>query len=216
VKIGVLGTGVAGTTIATKLLALGHEVMLGSRTADNEQAAAWVASAQKGARQGTFADAAAFGELVFNCTSGAASLEALGAAGEENLAGKVLVDVANPLDFSQGRPPRLSVCNDDSLGEQIQRAFPDAKVVKALNTVNADVMVAPETVPGEHDIFMCGNDEGAKAQVSELLQSFGWGPERIVDLGDITGARGQEMYLALWLHLMALVGGPNFNIKVVR
>jgi predicted dinucleotide-binding enzyme len=142
VKIGVLGTGVAGTTISTKLLALGHEVMLGSRTADNEQAAAWVASAQKGARQGTFADAAAFGELVFNCTSGTASLEALGAAGEENLAGKVLVDVANPLDFSQGRPPRLSVCNDDSLGEQIQRAFPDAKVVKALNTVNVGVMVA--------------------------------------------------------------------------
>jgi 8-hydroxy-5-deazaflavin:NADPH oxidoreductase len=216
VKIGVLGTGVAGTTISTKLLALGHEVMLGSRTADNEQAAAWVASAQKGARQGTFADAAAFGELVFNCTSGTASLEALRAAGGENLAGKVLVDVANPLDFSQGRPPRLSVCNDDSLGEQIQRTFPDAKVVKALNTVNAGVMVAPEMVPGEHDIFLCGNDQGAKAQVSELLQSFGWGLERIVDLGDITGARGQEMYLALWLHLMALVGGPNFNIKVVR
>ena len=151
-RVGVLGTGVAGTTIATKLLALGHEVMLGSRTADNERAAAWVASAQEGAAQGTFTDAAAFGEVVFNCTSGTASLEALGAAREENLAGKVLVDVANPLDFSRGRPPRLSVCNDDSLGEQIQRTFPDAKVVKALNTVNAGVMVAPEKVAGEHDI----------------------------------------------------------------
>ena len=121
-----------------------------------------------------FADAAGHGELVFNCTNGVASLEALAAAGEENLAGKILVDVANPLDFSQGMPPTLTVCNDDSLGEQIQRAYPDAKVVKTLNTVNAGVMVDPGSVPGEHDVFICGDDDEAKAQVTRLLEPFGW------------------------------------------
>jgi predicted dinucleotide-binding enzyme len=213
-KVGVLGTGSVGTTIGTKLVELGHAVTMGSRSATNERAAEWAASAGAGAGHGTFADAAAFGELVFNCTSGTVSLEALGAAGEENVSGKVLVDVSNPLDFSKGRPPTLSVCNDDSIGEQIQRAFPDAKVVKALNTMNAAIMVDPGIVPGEHDVFMCGNDDGAKAQVSELLQSFGWPAERIVDLGDITTARGPEMYLPLWLRLMGAVG-PQFNIKVV-
>jgi predicted dinucleotide-binding enzyme len=214
-KIGVLGTGSVGRTIGTKLIELGHEVTMGSRSATNEHAAEWVASAGSGASQGAFPDAAAFGELLFNCTSGTVSLEVLSAAGEENLSGKVLVDVSNPLDFSKGRPPTLSVCNDDSVGEQIQRAFPEARVVKALNTVNAAIMVDPASIPGEHDIFMCGNDDGAKAQVSELLQGFGWPAERIVDLGDISAARGQEMYLPLWLRLMGAVG-PQFNIRVVR
>jgi len=126
-RIGVLGTGMVGTTIATKLVALGHEVMMGSRTADNETASEWVASAGASASQGKFADAAAFGELAFNCTAGNGSLEALEMAGAENLAGKTLVDVANPLDFSQGMPPHLFICNTDSLAEQIQRAFPDAR-----------------------------------------------------------------------------------------
>ena len=170
-RIGVIGTGSVGKTIGTKLVELGHEVTMGSRSATNEQAAEWAASAGAGASHGTFADAAAAGELVFNCTAGMVSLEALGAAGEENLSGKVLVDVSNALDFSKGRPPTLSVCNDDSVGEQIQRAFPEAKVVKALNTMNAGVMVAPASIPGEHDVFVCGNDDGAKAQVSELLES---------------------------------------------
>ena len=213
-KVGVLGTGSVGRTIGTKLVELGHEVTMGSRSATNEHAAEWATSAGAGASHGTFAGAAAFGELVFNCTSGTVSLEALGAAGEENVSGKVLVDVSNPLDFSKGRPPTLSVCNDDSVGEQIQRAFPDAKVVKALNTMNAAIMVDPASIPGEHNVFMCGNDDGAKAQVSELLQSFGWPAERIVDLGDITAARGPEMYLPLWLRLMGAVG-PQFNIHIV-
>jgi 8-hydroxy-5-deazaflavin:NADPH oxidoreductase len=163
-----------------------------------------------------FAEAAAHGELIFNCTNGTASLEALGAAGAENLGGKVLVDVANVLDFSQGRPPAVGVSNDDSLGEQIQRAFPEARVVKALNTVNANVMVDPGVVPGEHDIFISGNDDEAKAQVGELLQSFGWRADRILDLGDISAARGQEMYVAFWLGLMGTAGGAAFNIHVVR
>ncbi|HMJ00659.1 MAG TPA: NAD(P)-binding domain-containing protein [Gaiellaceae bacterium] len=213
-RISVIGTGTVGKTIGTKLVELGHEVTMGSRSATNEQAAEWAASAGAGASHGTFADAAAAGELVFNCTAGMVSLEALGAAGEETLSGKVLVDVSNALDFSRGRPPTLSVCNDDSVGEQIQRAFPETKVVKALNTVNAGVMVAPASIPGEHDVFVCGNDDGAKAQVSQLLESFGWPAERIVDLGDITAARGTEMYLPLWLRLMGAVG-PQFNIRVV-
>jgi predicted dinucleotide-binding enzyme len=188
---------------------------MGSRSATNEDAAGWAASAGAGGSHGTFADAAASGELVFNCTAGTVSLEALGAAGEENLSGKVLVDVANALDFSKGRPPTLAVCNDDSVGEQIQRAFPEARVVKALNTMNAAIMVDPASIPGEHDVFVCGNDDDAKAEVSELLQSFGWPAERIVDLGDINAARGTEMYLPLWLRLMGAVG-PQFNIKVVH
>jgi len=190
-----------GTTIAGKLRELGHDVLIGSRSAGDDAV--------------PFADAAAHGELVFNCTNGSASLQALDSAGAENLVGKVLIDVANVLDFSQGRPPHAGVSIDDSLGEQIQRAFPEARVVKALNTVNANVMVAPSTVPGEHDIFVCGNDEEAKAQVAELLQTFGWPGERILDLGDISAARGTELYLALWLRLMGPPGGAAFNIHVV-
>jgi len=202
VRIGVLGTGVVGTTIAGKLRELGHDVLIGSRTAGEDAV--------------PFADAAAHGELVFNCTNGNASLEALNAAGAENLAGKVLVDVANALDFSQGRPPLVGVSTGDSIGEQIQRGFPEAKVVKALNTVNANVMVDPSVVPGEHDIFLSGNDDDAKAQVAELLQSFGWPAERILDLGDITAARAQELYVALWVRLTGVAGGATFNIHVVH
>jgi len=215
-RIGVLGTGIVGSTIASKLCALGHEVMMGSRAAGNGTALAWAAGAGPNASEGSFAGAASFGEVVFNCTAGVHSLDALEAAGAGNLAGKVLVDVANPLDFSQGMPPKLSVCNTDSLGEQIQRAFPEARVVKALNTLNCLVMVDPARVPGEHDIFISGNDEGAKAQVCELLGSFGWPAERIVDLGDIAGARGAEMYLLLWLRLFGAVQTGDFNVKVVR
>jgi 8-hydroxy-5-deazaflavin:NADPH oxidoreductase len=198
----VLGTGVVGTTIAGKLRELGHDVLIGSRTAGEDAV--------------PFADAAAHGELVFNCTNGNASLEALTAAGTENLAGKVLIDVSNALDFSQGRPPLVGVSTGDSLGEQIQRAFQEAKVVKALNTVNANVMVDPGRVPGEHDLFLSGNDEQAKAQVAELLQTFGWPAERIIDLGDITAARAQELYVALWLRLVGVAGGTDLNIQLVR
>ena len=194
-RIGILGTGVVGQTIATKLVELGHEATMGARSA------------------GTYAEAAAFGELLFNCTAGVASLDALRAAGEEELRGKVLVDVANPLDFSHGMPPTLSVCNDDSLGEQIQRAFPDTRVVKALNTISAPVMIDP--IDGTN-LFICGDDEAAKQEVVELLAGFGWPADSVVDLGGIEAARGTEMYLALWLRLMGAQGTPQFNIAVVR
>jgi predicted dinucleotide-binding enzyme len=213
-RIGVLGTGAVGRRIATKLVKLGHEVTMGSRSAESEALAEWVREAGDGARGGTFADAASTAELVFNCTSGGASLEALAAAGAENLAGKVLVDVANPLDFSQGMPPTLSVCNDDSLGERIQAAFPKARVVKALNTMNNQVMTEPGRLPGAHNVFVCGEDADAKATVGELLGEFGWASEQIVDLGGITAARGTEMYLPLWLCLMGSLGTADFNIQV--
>ena len=212
-RIGVLGTGVVGRTIATKLVELGHEVTMGARAAGNEKAVEWAAAAGDRASEGSFADAAAHGELVFNCTAGTASLDALGAAGEEELRGKVLVDVANPLDFSKGMPPTLSVCNDDSLGEQIQRAFPETRVVKALNTVTASVMVSP--VAGSN-VFVCGDDTAAKEQATALLGEFGWPAESVIDLGGIDAARGAEMYLTLWLRLMGALGTPSFNIAVVR
>jgi 8-hydroxy-5-deazaflavin:NADPH oxidoreductase len=216
VKFAVLGTGMVGQTIADKLASLGHEVVMGSRSADNEDARAWAEEAGEGASHGTFADAAGAADIVFNCTAGGASLEALLAAGEGNLSGKLLVDVANPLDFSKGMPPTLSVMGDDSLGEQIQRTFPDARVVKALNTVNCRVMVEPSRVPGGHHVFLCGNDEAAKAEVRELLAAFGWPDDAIVDLGDITAARGTEAYLLFWVRLVGVIGGPDFNVKVVR
>jgi predicted dinucleotide-binding enzyme len=216
VKIGILGTGMVGKTIASKLVELGHEVRMGSRAAGNENAVAWATEAGEGASEGAFADAAGFGEIVFNCTAGVASLDALKAAGDTNLAGKLLIDVANPLDFSHGMPPSLSVCNTDSLGERIQRAFPATHVVKALNTVNCDVMVEPARVPGEHIVFVCGNDAEAKEKAVRLLSEFGWRVERVLDLGDITAARSTEMYLPLWLNLMGQLGTLHFNIELAR
>jgi len=213
-KIGVLGTGVVGTTVAGKLASLRHEIKMGARDAGNEKAAAWAASAGVTASHGTFADAAAFGEIVFNCTNGAGSLDALAAAGGENLRGKVLVDVANPLDSSHGMPPSLFTGSNDSLGERIQKAFPQARVVKTLNTVNAGVMVDPGKLPWPTDVFVCGNDASAKADVTRLLNEFGW--KFVIDLGDITAARGTESYLLLWLRLWGAFQTPHLNIHVVH
>ncbi len=214
-KIAILGTGVVGETLGSKLVALGHEVRMGSRTANHEKAVAWTKKAGARASQGTFADAAAFAEILFNCTAGTASLDALKLAGADNLKGKVLVDVANPLDFSKGFPPTLTICNTDSLGEQLQRAFPDVKVVKSLNTVTAAIMVEPGKLSAPTDIFVAGNDAGAKKQVTQILtEGFGW--KRVVDLGDITTSRGTESYLFLWLRLYQALGTPEFNLQLVR
>ncbi len=214
-KIGILGTGMVGTTLGSKLVELGHEVKLGSRSAGNEKATEWVKTAGRQASQGTFADAAAFGELLLNCTSGGASLEALRMAGAGNLWGKVLVDVANPLDFSKGQPPFLLISNTDSLAEQIQAAFPEAKVVKALNTMWCGIMVNPRMLPDTHHTFLSGNDAGAKASVKELLRSFGWQEGEILDLGDITTARGTEMLLPLWVRVWGATQNGAFNFKIV-
>ncbi len=208
----VLGTGMVGKAIASKLRSLDHDVTMGSRTADNAAATAW--AAETGGRAATFADAAAWAEVVWNCTSGGASLEALALAGADNLAGKILIDLANPLDFSQGFPPILSITGRDSLGEQIQRRFPQARVVKTLNTMNCLLMVDPGRVPEATEVFVSGDDAQAKAAVVEILRSFGWAAP--IDLGDISTSRGTEAWLPLWVRLYGALGTPDFNMKLVR
>ena len=226
-RIAVLGTGMVGQAVAGKLAALGHEVVVGTRDPQetlarsepdylgNPPFGTWLET-HSGIGLGTPAEATAAAELIVNATNGAGSVAMLESAGEENLAGKIVVDIANPLDVSQGMPPSLFVCNTDSLGEQIQRRFPQTRVVKALNTMNCEVMVDPAKVPGEHDVFLCGEDADAKRQVTELLESFGWPAEHIRDLGGITSARGTEMYLALWVRLWGALGTGHFNIAVAR
>jgi 8-hydroxy-5-deazaflavin:NADPH oxidoreductase len=215
-KIGVLGTGMVGDSLGTKLIQCGHEVKMGSRTATNEKAAAWVRKNGTRASQGTFSDSGSFGEIVFNCTHGAASLEVLKLAGANNLKNKILIDIANPLDFSKGMPPSLFVCNTDSLGEQLQRTFPETKVVKTLNTVNCNLMVNPALLDNSnHDMFIAGNDAEAKATVTKILREwFGW--KSIIDLGDITNARATEMLLPIWVRLYGKFQSPKFNFKIVR
>ncbi|MET8130439.1 NAD(P)-binding domain-containing protein [Streptomyces sp. NPDC005251] len=214
-RYGVLGTGDVGRTLAGKLVERGHEVCLGSRTKDNAAAVEWAGGAGPTARHGTFADAAAFGEVVVNAVGGRVALDVLRSAGEENLDGKVLLDVSNPMAFEDGEL-RLSPVGSDSVGEQIQRAFPQARVVKSLNTVNCQVMVDPARVPGEHQIFVSGDDEGAKERVTALLGEFGWPAHRVLDLGGIRTARAAEMYLPLWLSLFQGIGHADFNVEVHR
>lgn len=225
-NIAVLGTGTVGQAIAGRLHELGHTVVVGTRDPvatlartepdgmGNPPFSAWHADHQ-GVSVATFADAAAAAELVVNASSGAASLDVLGLAGAGNLAGKVLVDIANPLDFSQGFPPSLNPVNTDSLGEQIQRKFPDAKVVKTLNTMNASLMVDPgRAAGGDHSVFVSGNDADAKHEVVTLLKSLGH--QDVIDLGDITTARGTEMLLPVWIRLWGALGTANFNFKIAR
>ena len=213
-RIAVLGTGMVGSTIGSKLVELGHEVRMGSRDEQHEGATSWAAEAGERASMGHFSDAAEFGEVLFNCTAGMHSVEALREAGEDNLKGKLLIDVANSLDSSRGMPPPLGIANTESLGERIQAAFPDARVVKALNTINCEVMVDPGIVPGDHVIFVCGNDDDAKSETTRLLGELGWSAERVMDLGDISQARGPEMYLPLWLRLMGSLDTTRFNIAL--
>jgi predicted dinucleotide-binding enzyme len=225
-KIAVLGTGMVGQAVAGRLAQLGHDVVIGTRDPEatlartepdgmgNPPFATWH-EAHGDVRLDTFSAAAEHGEVLVNATSGGASLPALEAAGAGNLAGKVLLDFANPLDFSNGFPPSLSVVNTDSLAEQIQRTYPDVRVVKSLNTMNAYVMVDPKRLPEEHAVFVAGDDQ-AKATVSALLQEMGWTAGSIVDLGGLQAARGTEMFLPLWLSLMQSLGTADFNIRIVR
>lgn len=216
-KIAVLGTGMVGSTIGTKLVDLGHEVVMGSRTTDSEKGRAWVEKVGKEkAALATFSDAAERSELVFNCTAGVASLEALGQAGAHNLKGKILVDLSNPLDFSKGMPPRLSVCNDESLAEQIQNAFPETRVVKTLNTMSNTVMVNPKKLSADSIVFVAGNDPEARAFVEKtiLREWFGW--TTVLDLGDIKAARGTEMFLPLWLRMWGALGTTEFNLALSK
>jgi predicted dinucleotide-binding enzyme len=224
-RYAVLGTGIVGRTLAAELDSLGHEVVIGTRdprttlartepdAMGNPPFATWHTD-HAGVALKPFAEAAAFAETVVNTTAGITTLDALNAAGSANLAGKVLIDVANPLDFSQGMPPSLNPGNTDSLGEQVQRAFPDARVVKTLNTVNSHIMAEPGRVPGTHNVFVSGDDTGAKQQVIEMLVSFGWPESDVIDLGGIETARGAEMLLPLWLRLFGILGRPDFNFHI--
>ncbi len=215
--IAVLGTGAVGRALSGRLSALNHQVALGTRdpvvTREKSEYAAWAAD-HPSVSLVTFSAAARDAELIVNATNGGATLEVLSQAGAANLAGKVLLDVSNPLDFSGGFPPSLSVANTDSLGEQVQRAFPDARVVKSLNTLNADLMIDPGALGESTSVFVSGDDPEAKAVVTGLLESFGH--TDVIDLGDLSTARGPEMWLALWVRLMGSLGTANFNLKVVR
>ena len=224
-KAAVLGTGMVGRIVAARLAELGHAVTLGTRDPEVTLArseadamgtppfAAW-ANQHPAIKVAGFADAAVGAELIVNATNGGASLEVLAQAGPENLDGKIILDIANPLDFSNGMPPTLFVKDTDSLGEQIQRAFPGARVVKSLNTMNADLMARPGQLADPGTVFVSGNDAEAKAIVSGLLQDFGH--QDVIDLGDITTARGTEMLLPVWLRLWGALGKPTFNFKIVR
>jgi predicted dinucleotide-binding enzyme len=228
--IGVLGTGTVGQTLSGRLMGLGHEVMLGTRDVEKTQArtdkdpyggpsfSEWYA-ANKQIKLGTFTEAALYGEIIINATNGVNSVAALKAAGTSALNGKTILDVANPLDFSKGMPPSLiaSLTNTNSLGEEIQRTFPKANVVKALNTMWCGIMVNPNIIGNnDHNVFVCGNDNSAKKMVSELLLQFGWKNESILDLGDITASRGSEMILPLWLKVMGVLGNAAFNFKICK
>jgi predicted dinucleotide-binding enzyme len=202
-KIGVLGTGAVGEALAGRFTELGHDVLVGSRTAKSDIVR-------------TFAEAAGHGEVLVNATGGLVSIDALRLAGAENLAGKPLMDLSNALDHSAGFPPKVLATDSESLGERIQAAFPDALVVKTLNTMNNTVMVRPRLLAGPHVNFLAGNSEAAKAVVRGLLLEFGWADEELIDLGDLSGSRGMELYLPLWLRTYGAVGNGMFNLNVVR
>jgi predicted dinucleotide-binding enzyme len=223
-KIGIIGTGGVGKAFAARLTGLGHEVMLGTRNvADTMQkkesgsVADFLAQNPK-VKLGSFAEAAAFGGIVINVSKGEHSLEALKAAGEKNLEGKVLVDISNPLDFSKGMPPCLipSLSNTTSLGEEIQKQLPRTKVVKTLNTMWNGLMLDPKLVAGgDHVNYISGNDAEAKKKVVGLLKEFGWREENILDLGDLSAARATEATLPIWLRVYGAKKSGAFNFKIM-
>lgn len=215
-KIAVLGTGMVGNAIASKLIQLGYEVKMGSRTANNEKALAWVSANGKTAAAGTFADAAKFGEIIFNCTKGDIAIEVMQQAGIENLSGKILIDVSNPLDFSNGMPPTLipALSNTNSLGEEIQKLLPDTKVVKTLNIVNCELMVDATKCGGDATMFVSGNNSEAKKEAEKILQQFGWND--IIDLGEIKHSRSTEMMLPIWLSTYMATKNSYIGFRIVR
>ncbi len=224
-KIAVIGTGTVGRALAARLSGLGHDVTIGTRDPQatlartepdgmgNPPFFTWAANHPE-VPVAPFGEAAVGAELVVNATNGSGALPALEQVGARHLAGTVLVDISNPLDFSQGFPPTLFVKDTDSLGEQIQRTFPQARVVKTLNTMNATLMVDPASLGAESSVFVSGDDPAAKATVTELLESFGH--TDVIDLGGISTARGTEMLLPVWLRLMEALGTAAFNFKIVR
>jgi predicted dinucleotide-binding enzyme len=193
-KVGVLGSGEVGRVLAAGFIGLGHEVKIGSR--DPAKLADWVIAAGSRASAGSFEEAARFGDLVVLATLGVATCEAVRLAGAQHFTGKVVMDATNPLDFTPGMPPRLSVGFDDSLGEQVQRMIRDARVVKAFNTVGNALMVNPQLPGGPPDMFICGDDADAKQLIGQICKHFGWG---VIDIGGIEGARYLEPMCLVWV-----------------
>lgn len=224
-KFAVLGTGIVGRTHAARLKELKHDVVIGAH--DVEKALVAKEPDQMGTppfslwheehsdiKVVTFEEAVKHGEIIVEALKGEVVVEALKKL-EADINGKILIDISNPLDFSKGMPPSLFISNTDSLGEKIQRELPQVKVVKTFNTTNAFLQVDPMKLKGaDHSIFVSGNDKDAKAKVEELLKSYGW--RDIIDLGDITTARGTEMLFPIWLRLWGALQNPMFNFKVVR
>jgi predicted dinucleotide-binding enzyme len=192
-KVGILGSGDVGKALGAGFLALGHEVMIGSR--EPEKVKPWVNAAGPGASAGTFEQAVRFGELIVLATLGTGTENAIHLAGENNFIGKVVIDTTNPLDFSKGAP-QLAIGHSDSLGERVQRALPGAWVVKAFNTVGNPLMVNPRLPGGPPDMFICGDDDRAKSKVAEVCKDFGWG---VIDIGGIQGSRHLEPMCMVWV-----------------
>ena len=214
-RVGILGTGDVGRALGKAFITLGHEVKMGARNAANDKAAAWAKENGAKASAGTFADAASFGEIVVLATLGVANESALRSAGPAALRGKILIDTTNPLDTGGGMPPRLAVAGNDSGGERVQRVVPDARVVKAFNTVGNAHMFRPSFPGGPPDMFICGNDAGAKKTVSALLSDFGWG---VVDIGGIEGSRYLEAMCLVWVLAALSTTPPTWNhaFKLLR
>jgi 8-hydroxy-5-deazaflavin:NADPH oxidoreductase len=215
-RIGVIGSGNVGRTIADGALGAGHEVRLGARSPEKPELREWLDGAGAGASLGGIEEAAEFGELLVNATDGDGSLDALRTAGADNLAGKTLLDIANAGSSDEQRNFILTYANDDSLAEEIQRAFPDLRVVKALSTMHRLLMTDPDALPAPTTALICGDDAGAKAQVIGLLEGFGWRPENVIDLGDLTAARAMEMFVSLWVRLNSALDGQLFGVAVVK
>ena len=215
-KIAVLGTGPVGNAIGSKLVALGHDVVMGSRTPYNEKATEWAANNGDKASNGTFADAVSQSDVVVLATNGGATLDIVKLGGITNFKGKVVIDISNPLDFSKGMPPTLlpDFNNTTSLAEEVQKLIPDAQVVKTWNTMNASLMVNPAMLPDPGTIFVSGNSAEAKTTVKGILEAVGW--KHILDLGDITSARGAEQLVILWVRIWGALGTPQFNFKIVQ
>jgi len=212
-KIGILGTGDVGQALGTAFVALGNEVKIGGRDANNEKAVAWAKKTGAKAQTGTFADAAKFGEIVVLATLWSGTESALSMAGHASFDGKVLMDVTNPLVYKPNAPPSLALGHTDSGGEQVQRWLPKARVVKCFNTFGHAHMFKPDFAGGPPDMFLCGNDEAAKKTVTEICAAFGW---PTIDVGGIDGARLLEPMCILWVQYGLRTGTWNHAFKLLR
>lgn len=216
-KIGILGTGQVGNLIGSRLIENGHQVMMGGREANNEKGLEFVKNDSENAFYGTFEEASNYGEILFNATNGRFALDALKLSNTD-FENKIIIDVANPLDFSTKPPTLISkFANTNSIGESIQNLFPKAKVVKTLNTLGMALAVNPKQLnDGNHSLFVAGNDENAKIKTKTLLTEFGWNVDNLIDIGDITASRAMESYLILMIRLSMSLNVPMFNIKVIK